>query len=91
MSHHNTTRLHHFTSHPIPLPYCSGAMQVMKDKARVLHNSNKKNEVEDVEAEVEAGSTHGLMYRSIMKKLTMLKPEELILEDESYKHAGTSI
>ena len=66
-------------------------MQVMKDKARVLHNSNKKNEIEEVEAEVEAGSTNGPMYRSIMKKLSMLKPEELILEDESYKHAGTSI
>jgi hypothetical protein len=58
----------------------------MKDKARALHDSKKKSEA--VEAEVEGGSAHGPMYRSIMTKLNMLKPEELILEDESYKHAG---
>ena len=86
---HNKMTSFYIPSHPISSPYRSDAMQVMKDKARVLHNSNMKNEVEEVE--VEAGSSHGPMYRSIMKKLTMLKPEELILEDESYKHAGTSI
>jgi hypothetical protein len=58
----------------------------MKDKARALHDSKKKSEA--VEAEVDGGSAHGPMYRSIMTKLNMLKPEELILEDESYKHAG---
>lgn len=56
----------------------------MKDKARALHDSKKKSEA----VEVEGGSAHGPMYRSIMMKLNMLKPEELILEDESYKHAG---
>ena len=57
----------------------------MKDKARALHDSKKS---EAAEVEVEGGSAHGPMYRSIMVKLNMLKPEELKLEDESYKHAG---
>ena len=83
-SHHITS--HHITSHcnttPHPSPHPS--TQVMKDKARVLHDANKKSEVE----EVEGGSSLGPMYRSIIVKLKMLKPEELVVEDESYKHAG---
>lgn len=36
----------------------------------------------------EEGSVGGPMYKSIKMKLNMLKPEELVIEDESYKHAG---
>ena len=56
----------------------------MKDKARALHDASKK----EVETEVEV--LGGPIYRSMKTKLGMLKPEELVIEDESYKHAGTA-
>ena len=34
------------------------------------------------------GENGGRMYNSIIKKLSMLKPAELVVEDESHKHAG---
>ena len=56
----------------------------MKDKARVLHDASKKEVEEKVQVEVVGGT----IYRSMKTKLSMLKPEVLEIEDESYKHAG---
>ena len=50
----------------------------MKDQAREFSTSSTTSENQGA----------GPVYSSIMKKLALLKPVELVLEDESYKHAG---
>jgi stress-induced morphogen len=51
-------------------------LRVMKDQARSFSTSS-------------SGSTsEGPIYRSVVTKLGLLKPVELVVEDESHKHAG---
>mmetsp|Transcript_22821 Transcript_22821/g.22041 ORF Transcript_22821/g.22041 Transcript_22821/m.22041 type:complete len:297 (+) Transcript_22821:62-952(+) len=66
-------------------------MKVMKDKARVLHEEQaiSSGVVEAVvPVKVEDGEIGGPIYKSVKMKLGMLKPEELVVEDESHKHSG---
>ena len=55
-------------------------LKLMKDKARQL----KQEKTVDASTSVKGGS----IYQSMNIKLQMLKPLELVIEDESYKHAG---
>ena len=56
-------------------------MKVMKDKAQAL--------VSDDSTSAGGSTTVGRpIYQAIMTKLSMLKPSELVVEDESHKHAG---
>lgn len=57
-------------------------MKVMKDKAQALVS-------DDSTSAAVGGSTAGRpIYQAIVTKLSMLKPSELVVEDESHKHAG---
>ena len=59
-------------------------MKVMKDKAQALVSEDSTR----------AGASPSLsaigrpIYQAIVTKLSMLKPAELVVEDESHKHAG---
>lgn len=55
-------------------------LKKMKDQAREFSTSSTTSEYQ--------GS--GPVYNSIMKKLALMKPDELVLVDESSKHAGHS-
>lgn len=44
----------------------------------------------DVELKVEEKIMGGPTYLAVVKKLSLLKPSELTIEDETYKHAGTA-
>lgn len=58
-------------------------LKLMKEKARKLKQEKTESFVESSSAQ--KGVT---IYQSINTKLQMLKPLELVIEDESYKHAG---
>ena len=62
-------------------------MKVLKTKAERLHNEMVAGQTE---SEDTTQSTNGVgpIYQAIVTKLGMLKPEELIVEDESSRHAG---
>ena len=58
-------------------------MKVMKDKAQALVSDDNTS------AGGSTSSTAGRpIYQAIVTKLSMLKPSELVVEDESHKHAG---
>ena len=58
-------------------------MKVMKDKAQALVSDDSTS------AACGSSSTTGRpIYQAIVTKLSMLKPSELVVEDESHKHAG---
>ena len=57
-------------------------MMKMKEQARQFSTSSKSSQPGD------GGESEGKVYKSIVSKLSMLKPTELVVEDESHKHAG---
>ena len=57
-------------------------MTKMKEQARQFSTSAGSSDGGN------GGENGGRMYNSIIKKLSMLKPAELVVEDESHKHAG---
>ena len=70
-------------------------MKVMKDKAKALVDVKEVEEevvqeVVQMQNTVEEVVMGGPIYKSMKMKLGMLKPVELVIEDESYKHAGHS-
>ena len=60
-------------------------MKKMKDQARQFSTSTRTS---SPSAGNHDGENGGRIYNSIVTKLSMLKPAELVVEDESYKHAG---
>jgi stress-induced morphogen len=59
-------------------------LKLMKDKAKQLKQEKNSSNNNINNNSVREGS----IYQSINIKLQMLKPLELVIEDESYKHAG---
>ena len=57
-------------------------MTKMKEQARQFSTSAGSSDGGN------EGENGGRVYNSIIKKLSMLKPAELVVEDESHKHAG---
>lgn len=57
-------------------------MTKMKEQARQFSTSAGSSDGGN------GGENGGRVYNSIIKKLSMLKPAELVVEDESHKHAG---
>ena len=60
-------------------------MKVMKDKAQALVSEDSTSGSGSGSGSL-AGSRP--IYQAIVMKLSMLKPSELVVEDESHKHAG---
>ena len=58
-------------------------LRLMKEKAKQL-KQEKEVKIVDSSSSIKGGS----IYQSMNIKLQMLKPSELVIEDESYKHAG---
>jgi len=64
-------------------------LQLMKVKAKNFMESSQTSSNSFAAESSEASTSGGrVIYDSIVKKLSMLQPVELVVEDESYKHAG---
>ena len=63
-------------------------MMKMKDQARQFSTSAGSSTSSSPSDGDNGGENGGRVYNSIIKKLSMLKPAELVVEDESHKHAG---
>ena len=61
-------------------------MKVMKDKAQALVSEDSTSAGASPSGSLTTAGRP--IYQAIMTKLSMLKPAELVVEDESHKHAG---
>jgi len=72
------------TAHPNPNPTSVATIVSSNTSNNPINSSNGNN----LSNNNNGGGEGGKIYQSIVKKLSMLKPQELVVEDESYKHAG---
>jgi len=75
----------HQTAYPNPNPTTVATILASNTSNNPISSSKDSN---DNNKSGGGGVEGGKVYQSIVKKLSMLKPLELLVEDESYKHAG---